>query len=397
MKFKQTEIDKLELTDTIKCSNCGNSVSLSTEETTNCDFCNSEVKIPENYRKLKQKQLERQKQLDEAEEVYKEISIPPKKWMLTWNNLAEGVFSMISLVVTIFVWLGGAMALALIFFLYFGIMAIAPIIHVNYLDTIGAGWIYLITFALFTLLIILPMVLNAFVKDFLVLKTTLQANLMAKFSDDNKKIPICRNCGAPLDTLKPHFCIPCDYCETENIINVKTDWFTKIKEFTVWQFKTLDKALKQFHLYKKEMKENLNLWIYGSVFFLFISYGIGVFVTWIDLEDKNPPNWKVLTSQPQKLYSNKDHSTLLLNQKNEWKNEDYWIALNYNQNLVVQIESEFKPQVVISNTTTSDGNKIADFLKETLPNQWEWKAPYKGKFLLTIKGNTPFFITVSVK
>ncbi len=397
MEFKQTEIDKFNLTDTIKCSNCGNSVSLSTQETTHCDFCQSEVVIPISYRKLKEKQLERQKQLDQAEEVYKEISIPPKKWMLIWNNFAEGIFSMISLVVTIFVWLGGAMALALIFFLYFGVMAIAPMIHINYLDTLGAGWIYLITFALFTLLIILPMVLNAYVKDFLVLKTTLQTNLMAKFSNDDKKLPICRNCGAPLDTQNPHFCIPCDYCETENIINLNTDWFSKIKNFHVWQFKTLDKALKQFHKYKNEMKENLNLWIYGSIFFLLLSYGIGEFAIWVDLDNLNPPSWSALVSQPQKLFANKDHSTLLLNQKNEWKNEDYWIALNYNQSLNIQIESEYKPQVVISNTTTFEGNKIADFLKETSPNQWEWKAPYKGKFLLTLKGNTPIFATVSVK
>jgi len=399
MKFKPEKFENLNVLDTIKCPSCGSSVPISIEEFTDCVFCGEKVKISKEFQELKIKQVNRQKQLDEAQEIYQELSIPPKRWMLIWNSIAEGIFGLLSFVVIVSTWIFGSMAIVIPFLLYFVIMALAPVFHENYLDTIGSGWVYLFTILMLTVLIILPMVLNAYVSDFVTLKATLQNSLMAKFSNDDKKIPLCRNCGAPLDNSQPHFCIPCDYCETENIVINQSDWYLKIKNFTQWQLKTLDTAIKKFHQYKAEIKENLNWWLYGSIFMLIVSYGFGEFIDWVDSDILNPPSWRVLNHSPKMLYANKDHaSTIPFNQKTVLKYDEYWIALNYNETLVVQIESESEPEVVISNNTTFEGNLIRETIDKKEENgivKYEWKAPYRAKYMLTFVGQAPISVLVS--
>lgn len=403
---KQTKVFKQELGDfknvkpvltPLHCFSCGTPVVLSENKVAICTSCGNENPIPDEYRELVASKKKHEQGLEQAKALLEKVSEPPNPLFLLWYNVSEIVFGTLGIILMIALYISGAAFFIALFMVYFIYYTIAPYIHINLIDVYGPGNVYALTFVALSVFLIFPLVLNAYVEDFVDLKKTLQASLSAHFPDSGKNDAKCRCCGASLELSPGAVCAVCSYCQAENILTLPEKWRKKLTGFANWHFKTIQEVFETESRFRKEIKENLRFWFYATIIAGGFFWLFGYFVSWVDNNPVSIPSWNSVSKNPREMVVTKDYesegfpsipyNTIV---KSNGLSTNYWLAMDYNETFFFK-SWDFPNDVAVFvfATTTFDEHKLSKELhwKSMPDSSWQisWKAPYKGLFNIYTK------------
>lgn len=378
-----------------RCTSCGVPMPLSGEEIDNCPSCGFKNNIPIEYRELVESKKKHETGLQQAKTLLDKISKPPNPLMMLWYNISKAITNTVGVIMTILLWISGLSFLVVLFIVYIIYYLIAPSIHINLIDVYGPGNVYALTFVALSIIFILPLVLNAYVKDFVELRKTLQASLSARFPEHGSSGAMCRSCGAPIEMPKDHVCVTCSYCKSENIISLPEKWRKKLVGFANWHFKTIEEAFETERKFRKGIKKSFKNWLFATIIAGGIFWLLGSFISWVDNDPVSVPSWSSIAKEPREMvvtedYTNEGFPSVPYNTVVESKGlaSNYWITLDYNETFIFKCwDFPNNVDVYAYNTTSFDEHKIFHKLEWTLmpDSAWQisWKAPYKGLFGIT--------------
>lgn len=372
----------------LKCINCGIPLPLSDDDNIKCPACSHINVLPNEYRVLRDSKKQIFISQQSADELIRKLSQRPNFLMMAWYKTAETMTSVFGLIMAILLWISGLSFLVFLFIVYILYYTIAPYIGINLIDVYGPGNVYALTFFAINVVFILPLVLNAYIKDYVDLRKTLQASLSVRYPEHDSAVASCRACGAPIETKPGQISVRCFYCNTVNMAHLPKKWLSSIKDFAKWKFKTVEEYEQTEKKFRITNRKRIYNWAIASLIFIGIFWCIGAFIRWVDNDPVSVPSWSKLNAVPKQMYVKKDPAQsipILAATKASQLATEYWIALE-NQEICTLSVYDFPNDVDVYffNTTTFDEHRFFEKVEWTraADGAWvvSWKAPYKGIF-----------------
>ncbi len=391
------------------CLRCGAALSINNQSNIiKCPACGNDNDLPEEYIALRNSKNLHSQALENAESLSRKISKPPGIIMQTWYNISLSVANIFGVIMAILIWVSGLSFLVLLLIIYMIFYFIAPSLHINLIDVYGSGLCYSLTFVAISVIFVLPLVLNSYVKDFIELRKILHASLIVNWPQNGAKQACCRNCGAPVEAAPDATYAQCIYCDTQNLISLPEKWLKKIQGFAKWHFKTIEDAVLTEKKYRRGLRKNILNWFLGTLIAGAFFWGIGNFIQWVDNDPLSVPSWNELTKSGKTMLA-ADFTSLKPDENlfPEIQKETlafapmYWIAMEFNEKFVITTSGLNNAcDIYVYNTTNIESIKIYQNLEWQINSDStktiEFTAPYKGIFgintLIYGKPENPFTI-----
>ncbi len=250
-----------ELTPII-CGNCGSAVPLVDAEICACIYCGARVDIPADHRRGQEARRHLQNIRKNAVEFLGRLGRQPKRWEIWLSLLPSWLFFAMLLVITV---TGFAS------FLYSLEFMISRVLGTNFRDLLPE----IVVWPLYGgLMGVFPVMALAFF--FLVRRRVFVARRLLSVLAAGEPVKpggpaTCRRCGAPFQTEAGDLVAACDYCGTENFLNVPHDWLAATRRLTTASGRNVFWAEREFDREMTSARTSLHnqLKLY-AVFLLFI-------------------------------------------------------------------------------------------------------------------------------
>lgn len=209
------------------CPRCQGPVPLGDGAWAVCPYCRNNVPIPASYQTLRAAARQESEDLAEAEKLYERLGKPPGALLGAWAVVARALGSWVSSLLGLFArTLAWTWPLAIVLILplaVFGHMA-APWLGIDPVSRLGAPAFYVFSFLAFMLVVALPAALAATADERASVRLALQRMLASAPPATQGGVSRCRRCGAPLTVRAGALGARCDYCGTDNLVQLPASW-----------------------------------------------------------------------------------------------------------------------------------------------------------------------------
>ncbi len=321
-----------ELTPII-CGNCGSTVPLVDAEICACIYCGARVDIPADHRRGQEARRRLQNIRKNAVEFLSRIGRQPKRREIWLAKLPSWLFFSLLLVITV----TGFSA-----FLYSVEFSVSSALGTNFRDLLPEIVVWPLYGGLMGSFPVLALAFFFLVRRRVFVTRRLLSVLAAGEPVKPGGPATCRRCGAPFLTEAGDLVAACDYCGTENFLNVPHDWLSATRRLTTASGRNVFWAEREFDREMTSSRTSLNnqLKLY-AVFLLFI---FGAFLSgdsskikvWQDEVAKTPRNLPGICSEfpdPQTGMSFRVHGAF--RKYSEARAFEYRIALRANEKMIV--------------------------------------------------------------
>jgi hypothetical protein len=200
----------------LKCRSCGAPEPLGAGKNALCPRCGAGTPIPPEYVELRALRTRDASQRRAAEKLLKKLDRPA--WLFT--KIVARVFDqpmflfwMFYAAPLMFVGIIGSLILAKHWAWHLGLRSA---------DELPSWEVYLCASMIFFVFALLPRVIGVYAGRRAAGRARLLAGLLARPPSTSGGPALCRNCGAPLEVAKDALVAHCLYCETDNVIEVRT-------------------------------------------------------------------------------------------------------------------------------------------------------------------------------
>lgn len=267
----------------ILCSECGSAIPLSDVELTDCIYCGVPVSIPPQYRRGQDARRRLSQIRQHATDFLARLGSRPRKWEVWISLLPSWVFFLILIFLTLTGFGGSVLSLEIF---------LSNLIGTNVTDYMPE--ILIIPVYLGMLFLFLGLAMAAF---FLIRRRVfVTRRLMTVLAAGEPVKPggpaTCRRCGAPFIVEANETVTACDYCGTENFLQVPQEWLSETRKLTTSSGRNVFWAEREFEREMTSSQKSLKnqLSIFGVVMLFlaggFISADTSKMKVWRDDVDK---------------------------------------------------------------------------------------------------------------
>lgn len=326
-----------ELTPII-CGNCGSAVPLVDAEICACIYCGASVDIPADYRRGQEARRCLQNIRKNAIEFLSRIGRQPKRWEIWLSLLPSWLFFAMLAVITVTGFLS---------FLYYLEFMISCALGTNFRDLLPEIVVWPLYGGLMGVFPVLALAFFFLVRRRVFVTRRLLSVLAAGEPVKPGGPATCRRCGAPFQTEPGELVAACDYCGTENFLNVPHDWLSATRRLTTASGRNVFWAEREFDREMTSSRTSLhNQLKFYAVFLLFI---FGAFLSgdsskikaWRDEVAKVPRNLLGICSEfpdPQTGKPFRVHG--VFRKYSDARAFEYRIALRANEKIVVSTAAQ---------------------------------------------------------
>lgn len=249
----------------IHCSECGSAIPLVELELTECIYCGTPVSIPPQYRRGQEAHRRLSEIRRHATEFIARLGSRPRRWEIWISLIPSWAFFLILIFLTLTCFGGSVLSLEIF---------ISNLIGTNVTDYMPE--ILIIPIYLGMLFLFLGLAMAAF---FLIRRRVfVTRRLMTVLAAGGPVKPggpaTCRRCGAPFIVEANELVAACDYCSTENFLQVPQEWLSATRNLTTSSGRNVFWAEREFEREitssQKSLKNQLS--IFGTVM-LFLAGG----------------------------------------------------------------------------------------------------------------------------
>lgn len=249
----------------IHCSECGSAIPLVDVERTECIYCGTPVSIPPEYRRGQDAHRRLSEIRRHATEFIARLGSRPRRWEVWVSLIPSWAFFLILILFTLTGFGGSALSLEIF---------ISNLIGTNVTDYMPA--ILIIPIYLGMLFLFLGLAMTAF---FLIRRRVfVTRRLMTVLAAGAPVKPggpaTCRRCGAPFIVEANELVAACDYCSTENFLQVPPEWLSATRKLTTSSGRNVFWAEREFEREMTSSQKSLKnqLSIFGTIM-LFLAGG----------------------------------------------------------------------------------------------------------------------------
>jgi len=209
-----------ELTPVI-CDKCGSAIPLVDMELTKCIYCAAPVAIPAHYRRGQDARRRLSDIRRHASEFLSRLGSHPRKWEIWVSMLPSWAFFLILIIFTFSGFSASVISLEL---------GVSRIIGTNISDYLPEILIYPLYFGIFFLFLGLAMAGFFLIRRRVFVTRRLMTVLAAGEPVKPGGPATCRKCGGPFQVAKNEVVAACDYCGTENFLQVPQEWLSATRK-----------------------------------------------------------------------------------------------------------------------------------------------------------------------
>lgn len=211
-----------ELTPVI-CDKCGSAIPLADMELTNCIYCAAPVAIPAHYRRGQDARRRLSEIRRHASEFLSRLGSHPRKWEIWVSMLPSWAFFMILIFLTFSGFTGSIISLEL---------GVSRIIGTNISDYLPEIVVWPLYIGIFFLFLGLAMAGFFLIRRRVFVTRRLMTVLAAGEPVKPGGPATCRKCGAPFQVGNNEVVAACDYCGTENFLQVPPEWLSATRKLS---------------------------------------------------------------------------------------------------------------------------------------------------------------------
>ncbi|HAE37644.1 MAG TPA: hypothetical protein DCG57_03270 [Candidatus Riflebacteria bacterium] len=257
--FEKPEFQELT---PVTCDKCGSAVPLASREIVSCIYCGASVQIPAEYQRSNQAKNQLEEIKKHAQKFLEKLGSKSKKWEIWLSLIPSWAFLLILL-------LGGTFCYDMIMktFKYW----LSLKLEVYYADYLSDSYTVPFDVGLFFVLLSLAMAAFFIVRRRVFVSRRLMTVLAAGMPVKPGGPATCRHCGALFMVNENELVAACDYCGTENFLQVPEEWLSKTRKVTSFSGRNVFWAEREFEREMTSSRLSLfnQLKLYGFCFAIF--------------------------------------------------------------------------------------------------------------------------------